>query len=83
MIPRVPLSAREPRPVASTGTGRGNSNHAPARESLIASERGNPFSDDAPDQPGTLVFIEFGRSGIAVPCLFHSFNHEGEVANGR
>ncbi|MGQ3286143.1 MAG: hypothetical protein ACT6UL_00150 [Sphingopyxis sp.] len=59
-----------------------DNHHTPAREGLIASERGNPFSNDAPDQPGTLVFIEFGRSGIAVPCLHFPFVHAQPDSQG-
>lgn len=79
-----PCSARESRASASSiGGARDKLHHSSARERLIDAERGNPFRDDAPDQPGTLVFIEFGRSGIAVPCLHFSFIHEREVANAR
>lgn len=71
-----PCSAREPRPVTSTVAGRGNVNNLIANPRLVGAERSDPFRDDAPDQPGTLVFIEFGRSGIAAPFQHFSFFHD-------
>lgn len=76
------VAPRAPRLPSPDMGSRGNLNDSPAREGLIASERGNPFGDDAPDQAGTLVFIEFGRSGIAVPCLFQSFIHAQPISKG-
>lgn len=72
-------ASRLPVPLGS----RDNLNHSPAREGLIAAERGNPFRDNASDQSGTVVFVEFGRSGIAVPCLFQSFIHNGGISCDR
>ncbi|MGN7930281.1 hypothetical protein [Sphingopyxis sp. 22461] len=58
-----------------------DNHNTPARERLIDAERGNPFSDDASNQPGTVVLIGIGDSGIAVPFRFFPFIHEREIAN--
>lgn len=74
-------ATRAPRTLDPVKGVRGELHDAIRGHRLIASETQNEVSDDLANEAGTLVFIEFGRSGIAVPCLFHSFNHEGEVAN--
>lgn len=41
------------------------------------------FRDQLSDQASArIVFIEFGRSGIAVPCLFQPFIHNGVIGRG-
>lgn len=64
-----PRASRQPLAIRC----RDNSHNASAGEGLSLAQRGNPFRDDLTDQP-RLVFVEFGRSGIAVPCLFRSFH---------
>lgn len=77
--PRVPQpSAGEPLP-SSTG-GRGNHTLRTPKHGAVNTE----FADDRGDQVANaprLVFIEFGRSGIAAPFQFFPFIHEREIAN--
>ena len=62
------------------GSGR-NFYDSPACESLIASERGNPFRNNFTDQAGTVVLIGVARHGlgiIALPFTFHRPFHGGQ-----
>jgi hypothetical protein len=54
-----------------------DNHHTSARERLIDAERGNPFSNYASDQPGTVVLIGIARHGpgtIVRPFKHFSFH---------
>ena len=82
MITRASPLARAPRLHAGHGS-RGNLHHACGEYGPRCAEPGDRFCDDLADQPGSrVVFIEFGRSGIAAPFQFFPF-HISEIADGR
>lgn len=68
-----PCSAREPRPAASTGAGRGNSHKVVRHHRLIVAETYHDFGDDFPDQPGV--------NGCVEPFQYFPF-HRTEIARG-
>lgn len=59
---------------------RANLNVATGQHGPALSERGDGTGDDFADE-SLIVFIDFGRSGIAVPSLFIPF-HNSELADG-
>ena len=71
-------SPRVPQP--SAGEGREHSVRSRPKVTLRAPKHGavnTEFADDRGDQVANalrLVFVEFGRSGFAVPCLYRSFH---------
>lgn len=65
------VAPRESRALSTSA--RDNLNHATINIGDVLTERSDPVRDDLTDQ-SRLVFVEFGRSGIAVPCLFRSFH---------
>lgn len=72
----LPPSARAPRPVTSTGAGRGEGNHAVGRHSPIASKLSDELREYLANQP-RLVLI--GVNGVARP-FFHLPFHAGSNA---
>lgn len=59
---------------AGSSTGPAPKSHLVIPEPrFVGSEFSNQAGDNLADA-GRLVFIEFGRSGIAVPCKFFTFH---------